>query len=107
MSKDEDGYIKLKLGKKIKITGDTFIFRFSFKDPDHTFGLPIGKHVFFAATMPTLENQTGELVERKYTPISSVQNSGYVDFVIKIYRKNVHPRFPEGGLMTQYLESIN
>jgi NAD(P)H-flavin reductase len=29
-----------------------------------------------------------------------------VDFVIKIYRKNVHPRFPEGGVMTQYLETL-
>ena len=32
--------------------------------------------------------------------------NGYVDYVIKIYRKNVHPRFPEGGLMTQYLETL-
>lgn len=24
----------------------------------------------------------------------------------KIYRKNVHPRFPDGGKMTQYLESL-
>ena len=29
---DEDGYIGLLLAKKIKITGDTFIFRFSFND---------------------------------------------------------------------------
>jgi len=26
--------------------------------------------------------------------------------VIKIYRKNVAPRFPDGGVMTQYLESL-
>ncbi len=36
-----------------------------------------------------------------------MNNQGYVDFVIKIYRKGVHPRFPDGGLMTQYLESLN
>jgi len=28
------------------------------------------------------------------------------DLVIKIYYKNVHPRFPEGGKMSQYLESL-
>ena len=29
-----------------------------------------------------------------------------MDFVIKIYRKNVHPRFPDGGIMSQYVESL-
>ncbi len=27
--------------------------------------------------------------------------------MIKIYRKGVHPRFPDGGIMTQYLESLD
>jgi NAD(P)H-flavin reductase len=106
LTKDADGNISLKLGKKIKITGDTYIYRFSFSDPDHSFGLPIGQHVIFSATIPTKENPSGELVQRKYTPTSIVRNTGYVDFVIKVYRKNVHPRFPDGGVMTQYLESI-
>jgi hypothetical protein len=34
MKKDLKGNIKLRLGKKIKITHDTYIFRFSFEDPD-------------------------------------------------------------------------
>ena len=106
MKKDNDGNILLRLAKKIKITGDTYIFRFSFQDPDWTFGLPIGQHVIFSAVMPTPEKPEGELVCRKYTPTSTVFNSGYVDFVIKIYRKNVHPRFPDGGIMTQYLETL-
>jgi len=61
----------------------------------------------FYATIPTKAKPEGELVYRKYTPISDVRNEGYVDFVIKVYRKNVHPRFPEGGVMTQYLETLN
>lgn len=56
--------------------------------------------------MPTKEKPEGELVQRKYTPTSTIFNNGYVDFVIKIYRKNIHPRFPDGGLMTQYLETL-
>lgn len=106
MKKDSDDNITLRLGRKIKITDDTYIFRFSFTDPDFTFGLPIGKHVIFSVNMPTKEVPAGEVVERKYTPVSSVRNNGYVDFVIKIYRKNIHPRFPDGGVMTQYLESL-
>ena len=35
-----------------------------------------------------------------------ITSESYVDFVIKIYRKNIHPRFPDGGIMTQYLESL-
>ena len=97
----------MKLAKKIKITHDTYIFRFAFTDPEFTFGLPVGQHVIFSANMPTPEKPQGELVQRKYTRISTVQNSGFVDFVIKIYRKDVHPRFPNGGQMTQYLESLN
>ena len=38
--------------------------------------------------------------------MSEITNQGYVDFVIKIYRKDVVPRFPLGGLMTQYLETL-
>lgn len=106
MTKDKDNNITLKLAKKIKLTSDTYIFRFSFSDPDWTFGLPIGNHVIFSAHLPTTESPQGELVCRKYTPTSTIQNTGYVDFVIKIYRKNVHPRFPEGGVMTQYLETL-
>ncbi len=55
MTKDKDGNITLKLAKKIKITSDTYIFRFQFPDPDWSFGLPIGNHVVFSATIPTTE----------------------------------------------------
>ena len=30
-----------------------------------------------------------------------------MDLVIKVYPANVHPKFPEGGKLTQYLESMN
>jgi len=107
MSKDKDGNITLKLAKKTKITHDTYIYRYSFNDPDWTFGLPCGNHVIFTATFPTKEKPEGETVSRKYTPISEVQNTSFVDFVIKVYRSGVHPRFPDGGKMTQHLETLN
>ncbi|XP_060223786.1 NADH-cytochrome b5 reductase 2 isoform X2 [Meriones unguiculatus] len=47
-----------------------------------------------------------ELVIRAYTPVSSDDDKGFVDLIIKIYFKNVHPKYPEGGKMTQYLENM-
>ena len=61
----------------------------------------------FYANIPTKAKPEGEEIMRKYTPTSEVNNEGFVDFVIKIYRKNIHPRFPDGGIMTQYIETLN
>ena len=30
-----------------------------------------------------------------------------MDLVVKIYKANVHPKFPDGGKMTQYLDNMN
>jgi cytochrome-b5 reductase len=49
MPKQDNGHVALKLAEKIKITQDTYIFRFAFRDLDMTFGLPVGNHVFFKA----------------------------------------------------------
>lgn len=43
---------------------------------------------------------------RAYTPVSSDDDLGYFDLVIKVYFKNTHPKFPDGGKMTQHLESM-
>ena len=64
-------------------------------------GLPVGKHLMISA------NIDGKLVSRAYTPISSDDDLGYFDLIVKVYFKNVHPKFPEGGKITQYLESLN
>ena len=101
LPQDEDGFISLVLTEKIQITHDTYIFRFSWPDPEMTFGLQIAGFVMFKA------NIDGKDEYRKYTPITDVSRKSFVDFVIKIYRANVHPKFPEGGKMTQYLEKLN
>lgn len=48
----------------------------------------------------------GELVIRPYTPVSSDDERGYFELVIKVYFANVHPKFPEGGKMSQYLDTL-
>lgn len=72
MQKDNDGNVKLPLQKRIKISDDTFIFRFNFPNENDVFGLPIGMHVVFNETIPTIDEPKGEIVSRKYTPISKI-----------------------------------
>jgi NADPH-dependent ferric siderophore reductase len=62
--------------------------------------------VTFTKTLTTKAHPEGEEVVRKYTPISDLRQKGYVDFPIKIYRANTHPNFPDGGVMTQWLEAL-
>lgn len=89
-----------------------------------------GQHIYLSAKID------GKLVVRPYTPVSSDDDKGFVDLVVKvkpegvvsllniniwiyfsepvspviphlqIYFKGVHPKFPEGGKMSQYLESL-
>ena len=58
LEKNEDDQISLKLKTKIKISSDTYIFRFEFPDVEMCLGLPIGKHVMFHAKID------GEEVDR-------------------------------------------
>ncbi|KAM9312614.1 NADH-cytochrome b5 reductase 3 [Gastrophryne carolinensis] len=90
----------LRLVDKEELSHDTRRFRFALPSPEHILGLPIGQHIYLSARVD------GNLVVRPYTPVSSDDDKGYVDLVVKIYFKNVHPKFPEGGKMSQYLESL-
>lgn len=56
-------------------------YRFSLPRPNDILGLPIGQHMSVAAN---IEGQSKEVV-RSYTPISSDENPGYVDLMIKSY----------------------
>ena len=44
------------------------------------------------------------MVERKYTPVSEVSKVGSFDLLIKVYGKT--DKFPEGGKMSQYIDSL-
>lgn len=97
---DPEVKIPLKLTEKHAITHDTRRFRFALPSSKHILGLPTGQHVYLTATV------NGELVVRPYTPVSSDDDHGFMDLVVKVYFKNVHPKFPDGGVMSQYLENM-
>ncbi|XP_034122317.1 NADH-cytochrome b5 reductase 3 isoform X2 [Drosophila guanche] len=94
-----DKYL-LPLVEKEVLSTDTRRFRFGLPSKQHVLGLPVGQHIHLIATIDN------ELVIRPYTPISSDEDVGYVDLVVKVYFKDTHPKFPGGGKMTQYLEQM-
>ncbi|KAK4276775.1 hypothetical protein QN277_014883 [Acacia crassicarpa] len=92
--------IPCKLVSKTSISHDVRLFRFALPSDDQIMGLPVGKHIFVCATIDD------KLCMRAYTPTSSVDVVGYFDLVVKIYFRGVHPKFPNGGLMSQHLDSL-
>ncbi|CAH0721575.1 unnamed protein product, partial [Brenthis ino] len=90
----------LPLIEREDISHDTRRFRFGLPSRDHVLGLPIGQHIHLSVKIED------DLVIRAYTPVSSDEEKGYVDLVIKVYFKNVHPKFPDGGKMSQYLNDM-
>ena len=92
--------VQLTLREREQLTHDTFRFRFSLASDKHRLGLPVGKHISLRA------RKDGKEIQRTYTPVSSDDELGYVDFVIKVYFAGVHPKFPDGGKMSQHLHSL-
>lgn len=97
---DPEQKYNVKLIEREEVSHDTRRFRFELPSKHHVLGLPIGQHVYLSATI------NDQLVIRPYTPVSSDDDKGYFELVIKVYFKNVHPKFPDGGKMSQHLESL-
>ena len=57
------------------------IYRFGLPSETSILGLPIGQHISLAATPKGAEKE----VVRSYTPISSDEDKGFVEFMIKAY----------------------
>lgn len=90
----------LPLIEKEVISHDTRRFRLGLPSSEHVLGLPIGQHIHLSVKI------NDDLIIRSYTPVSSDEDKGFVDLVVKVYFKDVHPKFPEGGKMSQYLENM-
>jgi cytochrome-b5 reductase len=90
---DAKEYQPFKLVEIETISDDVKRFRFALQSSEHVLGLPIGQHISFKYT-----DEKNDDIIRSYTPTTSDDEIGYVDFVIKVYRKNIHPKFPDGKL---------
>jgi len=91
------------LVKKRNISHNTRWFRFQLIGSQKKACLPVGQHVLICAHIQD------HFVVRPYTPTRPVTNDeddGYIDIVVKIYFKNMNKAFPNGGIMSQYLDAL-
>jgi len=93
--------ISCPLIEKESISYNVRRLRFALPSKEHVLGLPVGYHMLLSAKV------NDKLVMRAYTPTSTNDNLGYFELVVKVYFKNEHPKFPEGGVFSQYLDSMN
>lgn len=71
-------------------------YRFDLQSPTQILGLPIGQHMSIAATLK-VDGEPKQIV-RSYTPISSDENAGYFDLLIKSY--------PQGNI-SRHMGTLN
>ena len=109
---------QVRLAEKIELSHDTRLFRFALGGEHLRLGLPIGKHIKFWAPNASKRAKEGEWngradeekgaeIERKYTPSSlDDERFGFFDVVIKVYKAGAVERFPDGGKLSQHMESL-
>jgi len=88
----ESAYQSFKLIQKTQVSPNTCIFRFALGASNQRVGLPTGKHM-----MLKFIDAEGKPIMRAYTPISSDDDLGYFDLLIKMY---------DTGKMSQHLKSL-
>lgn len=93
-------WTEFELVERTAVSHDTRLFKFKLQSPEHRLGLPVGYHMFIQAEID------GKLVLRAYTPVSSDEDVGFFTLCIKVYFAGVHPKFPDGGKMSQQMESL-
>jgi nitrate reductase (NAD(P)H) len=62
-----------------QINHDSYLYRFALPNADQQLGLPVGQHVFVRLR----RKDTGEMVQRAYTPVSQQGAVGFIEFLIK------------------------
>jgi hypothetical protein len=75
---DPDVKYSVPLIEREDISHDTRRFRFGLPSDQHILGLPVGQHIYLSAQV------NGQLVIRPYTPVSSDDDKGFFDLVIKV-----------------------
>jgi len=109
--------VSVPLIDKKELSHDVCRFRFGLPTDQTVLGLPVGQHItMYAPNMRGLvggewnkkpDPEGGEKeIQRKYTPVTSDDDLGYFDLVIKVYVRGEKDQFPDGGKMSQYLNSL-
>lgn len=81
-------YQNFTLKEKNNTSHNVAIYRFSLPKPNDILGLPIGQHMSLSAMLDVKDkegNMKHQEVVRSYTPISSDEDLGFFDLMIKSY----------------------
>ena len=85
-------------GKRI-VSWDTRIFTYQLDHPTQTLGLPVGQHLMVRLKDP----KTNETIIRSYTPISEINDQGFMDVLVKVYFDKDGVK---GGKMSQAMDAL-
>lgn len=77
---DKTKWKDVKLTRIVKINHDTYQYRLDLPREDQPLGLPLGQHVFVRLR----RKDSGELVQRAYTPVSQPGAIGSIELLIKL-----------------------
>ncbi|KAI0086010.1 hypothetical protein BDY19DRAFT_895569 [Irpex rosettiformis] len=85
-----------------RVNHDSLIYRFVFPPgaEKQLLGLPVGQHVFVRLR----RKDTGEVIQRAYTPVSWRHVKGEIEFLIKLYLPCA--QWPVGGKMSMGFDSL-
>lgn len=97
---DRGTYYRVALQQRMPLTHNVRLLRFSLPDPSQRLGLRPCEHVYLHAHLG------GRVVVRPYTPVSLCDHRGTFDLIVKVYAGNASTGFPNGGLMSQYLDHL-
>jgi nitrate reductase (NAD(P)H) len=85
-------------GKRI-VSWDTRIFTYQLDHPTQTLGLPVGQHLMVRLRDP----KTNESIIRSYTPISEINDQGFMEMLVKVYFDKDGVK---GGKMSQAMDAL-
>lgn len=86
-----DKFQEFPLIQKVVVSHNSAVYRFGLPRHTDVLGLPIGQHISIGAEI------NGKEVVRSYTPISTDEEKGYFDLLIKVY---------ENGLITRFVDNL-
>ncbi|KIW77052.1 hypothetical protein Z517_09498 [Fonsecaea pedrosoi CBS 271.37] len=90
---------KAILRSKRVVSGDTRIFTYTLEHPEQRLGLPVGQHLMVRLRDPV----TREAIIRSYTPISDINDQGFVEMLVKVYFANAGRA---GGQMSLAMDAL-
>lgn len=85
-------------GKRI-VSWDTRVFTYQLDHSTQTLGLPVGQHLMVRLKDP----KTNESIIRSYTPISEINDQGFMDVLVKVYFDKDGVK---GGKMSQAMDAL-